>query len=141
MNPDNTLTAYRVTQIIEALHGRALTVEQLASAIGLCRTQAGRYAQELHAAGTIHIAKWTIQVSGRATRLPVYAAGAGRDKPRPAVLTPAQRQAAYKARLRRDVDRAQLARAKDRARKRKPVRDPLVVAMFGAGAARGVTYA
>ncbi len=136
MNIDNPLTAYRITQIIEALHGRALCVDQVAAEIALCRAQAGRYLRQLHDAGVIYVADWTTRKEGRSTRLEVYRLGSRRDVPRPPNMTKTERQAAYKARIYADPEQYDKFKAINRARRRPTTRDPLVAAMFGPGLAK-----
>lgn len=138
MRIDNPLTAYRVTQIIEALHGGALNVDEVTEVLCLHPHHVGRYLQQLHAAGAIYISDWAVRTHGRATRLAVYKLGNKPDAPRPANLTPQQRQAKYKARLRADAELFDKHKALDRARKRRVVRDPFVAAFFGTGRAAEV---
>lgn len=134
MNIENSLTAYRINLIVEALHGRALTTDEIAPMINLCRDQTVRYMQLLHKSGAVYISAWPARTVGRATRLPAYRLGSRSDAPKPARMSGAERQAAYKARIFADVDRHERFKAVNVARRRKPVRDPLVAAMFGATA-------
>lgn len=140
MNIDNPLTSYRINQIFEALHGRALTVDEIAPIIGVCRTQASRYLAALHDAGAVYVAAWPTRQSGRATRIAAYRLGKCKDAARPPKLSGQQRQAAFKARLRADVDLYERHKAVSRNRKRPVMRDPLVAAMFGPGAAAEVQH-
>lgn len=140
MTLDHPMSERRVAAIITVLCDQALTVRDLAVQVFLSPEQARRYVVQLHASGVLRIARWATQSSGRATRLPVYAYkdGAGRDAKRPAQLSGAQRQARHIARVRSDADRYDTHKARNRARKLKPARDPLVAAMFGAAGAQEV---
>ena len=132
MKIDHPMSARRVAAITAALASQALTARDLAPLVFLSIEQTRRYLVQMHLDGDVRIARWAVQTTGRETRLPAYRAGAGRDAPRPAVLTSAQRQINHMARVRRDEDRHELHKARNRARKLKKVRDPLVAALFGA---------
>ena len=136
MNSANTLTKYRMEQIAAALAAGPLCAHDLAPRVLLCFEQARRYLQFMRGQGLVHISKWPLRRTPRATRVAAYALGTGKDAPRPEPLTQAQRQKRSTHKARQDGNRYALIRAKDRARKRKPVRDPLVAAMFGAPATR-----
>lgn len=139
MNAANSLTKYRMEQIAAALQAGPMCAHDLAPKVFLCFEQARRYLQFMHGQGQVHIAKWTLRRTPRATRVAAYAAGPGQDAPRPEALTNAQRQRRSIHSARQDGNRYALIRAKDRARKLKPTRDPLITAMFGAPAARATT--
>lgn len=139
MNADHTLTKYRMGLIAAALADGPLSAHDLAPRVFLCFEQARRYLQFMHGQDLVHVARWPLRRTPRATRVAAYALGPGRDVPKPAALTGPQKQARSRHKARQDGDRYALIRAKDRARKRKPVRDPLITAMFGAPAARATT--
>ena len=132
------MTMRRTAAIAAALRDQVLTTRDLAPLVFLSVEQTRRYLVRMHIDGAVRIARWTVQATGRETRLPAYRAGAGRDAPRPAVLTSTQRQIKHMARVRRDEDRYELHKARNRARKLKKVRDPLVAALFGAARAQEV---
>lgn len=132
MTPTHPMTMRRTAAITAALRDQALTIRDLAPLVFLSVEQTRRYLVQMHLDGTVRIARWAVQATGRETRLPAYRAGAGRDAPRPAVLTSTQRQIKHMARVRRDEDRYELHKARNRARKLKTSRDPLVAALFGA---------
>jgi hypothetical protein len=136
MKSDNTLTAYRMELVAAALAGGPLCVHDLAPNIFLCYGQAWRLIKDMHEQGMVHIAKWPLRRTPRATRVAAYAFGAGKDAPKPKRLTSAQRQARYKSKLRADPERLDIHLSKGRARKRKPTRDPLIAAMYGAPTVR-----
>lgn len=138
MKLDHPMSARRVAAITEVLRGQALTVRDLAAKVFLCHEQVRRYVVELHAAGAVRIVRWSVQKEGRETRIPVFRLGAGPDAPRPQRLTGAQRQAAQMARIRANTERYDLHKARNRARKMKVARDPLVGALFGAVGVREV---
>jgi hypothetical protein len=129
---DHPMSARRIAAITAALASQALTARDLAPLVYLSIEQTRRYLAWMHLDGSVRIARWAVQPTGRETRLPAYRAGAGRDASRPAILTAAQRQIKHMARVRRDEDRYELHKARNRARKLKKVRDPLVAALFGA---------
>ena len=139
MNIDNPLTKYRIGLVADALAAGPLSVHQLAPKIFLCYAQAWRLLKGMHEQRLAHVAKWVVHSTPRETRVAAYAMGPGKDVPKPKRLKPQQRQARYKARIRADADRLDVFLAKNRARKRKPARDPLITAMFGAPAARATT--
>jgi len=135
MKSDNPLTAHRIRLIMSALAACPLCAHDLAPKVFLCYAQAWRYLKELHDLGQVHIAKWALRrTESRVYHVACYAAGPGRDAKQPPRLTSAQRQARSRAKIRADDDRYDLFKAKNRASKRKPARDPLVAAMFGAPA-------
>lgn len=136
MKADHTLTAYRIGMATAALQAGPLCAHDLAPKIFLCYGHAWRVLKLMHQQGLVHIAKWRLRSTPRSTRVAFYAAGPGTDAKKPAALTGPQRQARSRHKARQDGDRYALIRAKDRARKRKPARDPLVAAMFGAPAVR-----
>lgn len=137
MKSDHPLTAHRIAAITAALQDRPMCAHDLAPKVFLCFEQARRYLRFMHAQGLLHIAKWPLRCTPRATRVAAYALGAGVDAKKPKRRTGQQRQARAKAKLRADPERFEFHLAKCRARKRKPARDPLVTAMFGgAGEAR-----
>ncbi|WP_300752193.1 hypothetical protein [Janthinobacterium sp.] len=138
MKLDHPMSARRVAAISAVLASQTLTAHDLASLVFLSIEQTRRYLVRMHIDRTVRIARWAVQASGRETRLPAYRLGAGRDAPRPAILTPAQRQIKHIARVRRDEDRYELHKARNRARKLKRVRDPLVAALFGAARSQEV---
>lgn len=137
MKPDHPLTERRIAAIMEALRGPALTLPEVAERVHLCLEYTRRYLRHLHAVRIVYIAAWREARTTRITRIPAYRVGAMKEAPKPAKLTSAQRTAGYRARVRSDAERLDLYLAKARAQRRKPVRDPLVAAMFGAPAARG----
>ncbi len=136
MKIDHPMSARRVAAITAVLVSQALTARELAPLVFLSVEQTRRYLVQMHLDGTVRIARWAVQATGRETRLPAYRAGPGHDAPRPAVLTSAQRQIKHMARVRRDEDRYELHKARNRARKLKTARDPLVAALFGAARAQ-----
>lgn len=139
MTAHNSLTTYRRALVAAALADGPLPVHALAPKIFLCYGHAWRLLKGMHEDGLVHIAKWPLHCTPRATRVPAYVMGPGKDAPKPKRRTQAQRQARYKARIRADGDRLDVFLSKNRAAKRKPRRDPLITAMFGAPAARATT--
>jgi len=134
---DHPLTERRITAITAALLNGPLSVRSLAPRVYLCHEQVTRYLRLLHAAKQISIASWRREEASNGRYVPLYRVGGGKDKSKPRNLTSAQKQRRSIARARQDGDRYDLIRAKDRARKRKPIRDPLVAAVFGARTVAG----
>lgn len=132
MKTDHPLTAYRIAAITAALQAGPLCAHDLAPKVFLCYGHLLRVLKHMHQQGMVHVVKWPLRCTARSTRVAAYAAGAGKDAKRPAALTGPQKQARSMHKARQDGDRYALIRAKDRARKRKLKRDPLVAAMFGA---------
>jgi hypothetical protein len=124
--------------VAAALADGPLCAHDLAPKVFLCYGHAWRLVKGMHELGMVHIAKWPLRRMPRATRVAAYALGAGKDAPKPKRLTQAQRQTRYKSKLRADADRLDIQLSKDRARKLKPTRDPLVAAMYGSAAARNI---
>lgn len=136
MKPEHPLTVRRIKAISDVLRKEALTLSEVSARVHLSLEYTRRYLRHLHGAGVVRIAAWREARTTRITRVPAYRVGKAADAPKPAKLTPAQRTAGYRARVRSDAERLDVYLAKARAQKRKPARDPLVAAMFGAPAAR-----
>jgi hypothetical protein len=128
------LTMHRIAIITAALQAGPLCAHDLAPKVFLCFEQTRRYLQFMHGQGLVRIAKWPVRRTPRATCVAAYAFGGGIDAKKPEPLTGKQRQARAKAKLRGDGLRYEVHKARCRARKLKPIRDPLVAAMFGAPA-------
>lgn len=141
MKPSHPLTERRIAVIKDVLRDRALTLPEVAGRIHLHLECTRRYLRHLHEAHVIYVAGWREARTTRLTRIPAYRIGAKKDTAKPAKLTAAQRTAGYRARVRSDADRLDLYLAKARAQKRKPARDPMVAALFGAAPAREVRNA
>ena len=131
MKADHPLTAHRIAAITAVLQDGPLCAHDVAPKIFLCYGHTWRVLKFMHTLGLVHIAKWPLRCTPRATRVAAYAVGAGVDAKKPKRRTGQQRQARAKAKLRADAERFEFHLAKCRARKRKPARDPLVAAMFG----------
>jgi len=82
--------------------------------------------KRLRLAGTVHIQEW--RRSGRIL-VAVYRYGIGTDAVRPPPLTPMERLRRHRARETLDDKAFRLAR--ERGKRLKPRRDPLVAALFG----------
>jgi hypothetical protein len=125
----------RMTIIRKAVARKAMTIAEIAE-YHLSYRQTRRYVSHLHHAGLLHIVDWPLRGDARQTPTAAYRGGAGIDamhKP----MTNAERQAAHIARVRADMDAYDRYRARDRARKSKPVVDPLLAALFGRTSAPG----
>jgi hypothetical protein len=130
------MTAHRIAAISAALQDGPLCAHDLAPKVFLSFEQARRYLRFMKEQGLAHIAKWPLRRTPRATRVAAYALGSGEDAKKPARLNGQKRQARCKAKLRADAERFEFHKAKRRALKRKPARDPLVAAMYGAAPAQ-----
>lgn len=107
---------------------------------GLSQNSVFRMVRDIHAAGNCHIRSWK-KSRGNQRLIAVFAAGKGKDAPKPVVapMTSAERSRAHVARLRKNgkiVD--YLAREAERMRHRRIRRDgdPLMNALYGAPAQR-----
>jgi DNA gyrase/topoisomerase IV subunit A len=141
MNPDCALTARRLQAIRLALSDEALTLRELAARVHVCLKQASRYISYMRDARQVYIATYRAVRRARLTHLPAYRLGSRKDVPKPGKMTAVQRNAAYVDRIRKDPERNDLYMAKGRARKRKPVRDEMVAALFGSPGNRSDRHA
>ena len=117
-----------------ALRKKRGTCVELAARVHVSRQTAGFFITHFRA--QMHIAGWQRQENGPPA--PIFAAGAGKDKPRPARKPRADVCRDYWARLKRDRPDAAAARIarttfKQYERKGKLIRrDPAAIALFGA---------
>jgi hypothetical protein len=124
-----------------AVRYRARNVHEVAAEIFADLQTAQRYLTYLHNVGEIRIVGWPPLREGNPRPVAAYRLGAGEDVPRPPPKTPIERAATYRAKIRSDMDRYDSQLARDRARKFKVRRDPLVEAMFGAAPVQGGRHA
>lgn len=140
MNAENPLTAYRIELVRKALASGPLCTHDLAPLIFLSYGHAWRLVKFMHEQRLIYIRKWQRRHTSRVYYVASYMFGAGMDAQQPSPLTGAQKQARCIHKARQNGDKYALIRAKDRACKRKIVRDPLVSAMFGSPVLREVRH-
>lgn len=121
-----TSAAERILAHLKA-HG-AMPARDIAAALGFTPTWTQQViADSLHGSGA-YVSSW---ISEPRCRLAVYAAGFKKDKERPAPLTNAECSRRRRAKVYKDPDRYLKELAKWRASRIKPVRDPMVAALFG----------
>ena len=89
------VNAISFANLVAATADGTMTKAELAAHTGLHYLTVCQYTRELHRAGAVHICMWEKDVRGR-DMMPVYKLGAGKDMKR-SKLTPAQRQARYRA--------------------------------------------
>lgn len=75
---------------VECMLDGAMTCIEIAEHTGLHRLTVGRLQLALHRRGAAHICGWGPDSIGRLVQ-PLYKVGRGKDRPRPAPLTMAQR--------------------------------------------------
>ncbi len=86
--------------ILEQLRLGPQTITELSAATGLTYTTVMRQCRALHDDFKIHIVAWEKSMDiGFMRHSKVYASGAGRDEPRPRLLSAAMRNAAYRMRI------------------------------------------
>lgn len=92
------INAITQARLIKLLLEGIYTCEQLAEETGLHYVTVLQYTRELHRAGAAHISSWEKDNRGRDV-IKVYKLGEGRDAKRQK-MTPAERQAKYRAKTR-----------------------------------------
>lgn len=130
LNPRAALAYMNKLVLLKAMPG---SQSELVKRTGHSQGGASRMVGELHAAGKCHIVRWRRAKAGPA--IPVYAAGAGVDKPCNVVpMTSTERSRRYMKKLERRGGLPELhARWAAAARQRNLIKrgDPLVAALFG----------
>jgi len=116
----------RLPRVIDILQRTGCTVPELAAKVYCTERSAQQMIKRLRLAGTVHIQEWAR--SGRIL-VAVYRYGIGTDAVRPPPLTPMERLRRFRARETLDDKAFRLAR--ERGKRLKPRRDPLVAALFG----------
>lgn len=133
----------KLARILEMLAAAPRTSNEIAAALPLSRRTCDAYLAHLRGEvpspfgpprRQVRIAEWRLLENGRFAAL--YGIGAKRDKRRPAARTVTERRRDIRNRLRLNDPDELLRRRKTRqAGRRKPRRDPMIAALFGAGAA------
>lgn len=91
------INAISFSKLVAAMLEGEMTKQELSEHTGLHYITVCTYTRELHRAGAAHIARWEKDARGR-DAMPIFKIGEGKDAKR-ARMTPAQRQAAYRARI------------------------------------------
>jgi predicted ArsR family transcriptional regulator len=97
MKRPSTLNHLSSAIMIEALMHGPVSVVDISDETGVSYTTTRRYIATLFARGLIHVAAWHEDTRGRRT-LRAYKLGKGRNAPRPAPRTHAERQSRHRER-------------------------------------------
>ena len=116
----------RLPKVIDLLQRIGCTAPELAAKVYCTERSAQQMINRLRLAGTVHIQEW--RRSGRVL-VAVYRYGIGTDAVKPPPLTPMERLRRFRERESLDDKAFRLAR--ERGKRLKPRRDPLVAALFG----------
>ena len=116
----------RLPRVIDLLQRTACTAPELAAKVYCTERSAQQMINRLRLAGTVHIQEW--RRSGRVL-VAVYRYGIGTDAVKPKPLTAQERLKRWRAK--ESLDDHAFRMAKERAKKWKIKRDPLVAALFG----------
>jgi len=112
--------------VIDLLQRTGCTAPELGRKVYCTERSAQQMIKRLQLAGTVHIQEW--RRSGNVL-VAVYRYGIGTDAVKPPPLTPMERLRRFRARETLDDKAFRLAR--ERGKRLKPRRDPLVAALFG----------
>ncbi len=120
------MKSVRLPRIIDLLTHQALTAHELAATVYCTQRSAQILVSRLRKQGLVYIAQWrkvgTVWVA-------VYAYGIGSDATKPRPMT--SRERLEKWRAKESLDDHAFRMARERAKKWKIKRDPLVAALFG----------
>jgi len=116
----------RLPKVIDLLQRTACTAPELAAKVYCTERSAQQMINRLRLAGTVHIQEW--RRSGRVL-VAVYRYGIGTDAVKPPPLTPMERLRRFRERESLDDKAFRLAR--ERGKRLKPRRDPLVAMFYG----------
>ena len=116
----------RLPKVISILQRTGCTAPELAAKVYCTERSAQQMIKRLQLDGTVHIQEW--RRTGNVL-VAVYRYGIGTDAVKPPPLTPMERLRRYRARETLDDKAFRLAR--ERGKRLKPRRDPLVAALFG----------
>lgn len=118
----------RLPRVIDLLQRTGCTAPEIAASVYCTERSAQQMVHKLRQAGTVHIQEW--RRSGRIL-VAVYRYGIGTDAVRPPPLTPVERLRAW--RQRESLDNKAFRLARERGKRLKPRRDPLVAMFYGVG--------
>lgn len=85
---------------LAAMLVKGATINALAEGSGLCRQTVSTFVDSLRAEGAVHVARYATDTTGRKV-VPVHKLGRRPDKIKPDPLTPAEKQKAYRDRLKK----------------------------------------
>ena len=122
------MKSVRLPRVIDLLQHHALTSTELAARVFCTERSAQQMINKLRLKGLVHIQEW--QRSGTIL-VATYRYGIGSDATKPLPLTAAERLRRHRARESLDDKAFRLAR--QRGKRLKPRRDPLVAAFYGYG--------
>lgn len=92
--PKAKLNALYFALMLREFQRGPCTATEIADATGYARKTMVAILRTMHDQSVLHIAEWEAAADGR-TKLPVYALGDGKDTPRPAPLSRAERNRRY----------------------------------------------
>ena len=120
------MKSVRLPRIVDLLTRQVLTAHELAATVYCTQRSAQILVAKLRRSGLIYVTEWrrvgTVWVA-------VYAYGIGSDATRPKPLTARERLVKWRAK--ESLDDHAFRMARERAKKWKIKRDPLVAALFG----------
>lgn len=120
------MKSVRLPRIVDLLQRTACTAQEIATKVYCSERSAQQMINRLRLAGTVHIQEW--RRSGRVL-VAVYRYGIGRDAVKPPPMTAQERLKRWRSKETLDDHAFRMAR--ERAKKWKIKRDPLVAALFG----------
>jgi len=120
------MKSVRLPRIIDLLQNNAMTANEVAAKVYCTERSAQILIARLRKSGLVYVAQWR-----RIGNVPVavYSYGIGSDATRPKPLTPRERLDKWRAN--ESLDDHAFRMARQRAKKWKIKRDPLVAALFG----------
>lgn len=122
------MKSIRLPRVIDLLHIQALTAPELAKKVYCTERSAQQMINKLRLKGTVYIQEW--RRSGN-VMVAVYRYGIGTDAVKPPPLSAVERLRRHRARESLNDKAFRLAR--ERGKRLKPRRDPLVAAFYGYG--------
>ena len=120
------MKSVRLPRIVDLLQRVGCTAPEVAAKVYCTERSAQILINKLRQQGVVHIQEW--RRSGRVL-VAVYRYGIGTDAVKPPPLTPVERLRRFRQRETLDDKAFRLAR--ERGKRLKPRRDPLVAALFG----------
>jgi transcription initiation factor IIE alpha subunit len=120
------MKAVRLPKVIDALQMKGMTAPELALKVFCTERSAQQMINKLREAGNVHIQTWR---KSKNVWVAVYRYGIGSDAAKPKPLTAYERIVRHREKESLDDKAFRLAR--ERGKRLKPRRDPLVAALFG----------
>lgn len=115
MNADNPITKHRIAAIERALNAGDKTIHQIAAEICIHVDRARKHVFLMLELNKLHIKRFAPCAVGNDYPVAVYRLGAGRNAKKPIARTGAQKQVAYRKRIKADAERRDLRNARRRA--------------------------